>query len=157
VLSVLRRERGAPGDLAQRAVQLAGELLEFGEAAAKGQGASLAAAMLEDGRAWRKFQEICEAQGGMREPPRAPHTQDIVAPRSGSVIAIDNRRLARVAKLAGAPKTPCAGIYLHVQHGEFVERGQPLFTLHAASPGALAYAAEYAHSQADTIHVVEDD
>jgi len=43
-----------------------------------------------------------------------------------------------------------------VQHGEFVERGQPLFTLHAASPGALAYAAEYARSQPDTIHVVED-
>jgi thymidine phosphorylase len=156
VLAVLRHEAGAPADLAHRAIQLAGDLLEFGEAAIKGQGAALAAAALDDGRAWRKFQEICEAQGGMREPPRAEHTLPIVAPRSGSVISIDNRRLARVAKLAGAPKTPCAGIDLHVQHGEFVERGQPLFTLHAASPGALAYAAEYARSQPDTIHVVED-
>lgn len=156
VLAVLRREAGAPADLAQRAIQLAGELLEFGAAAPPGQGATLAAAVLEDGRAWRKFQEICEAQGGMREPPRAAHTLPIVAPRSGSVISIDNRRLARVAKLAGAPKAPSAGIDLHVQHGEFVERGEPLFTLHAASPGALAYAAEYARSQSDTIQVVED-
>jgi thymidine phosphorylase len=43
-----------------------------------------------------------------------------------------------------------------VQVGEFVERGQPLFTLHADSPGALAYAAEYAATQSDTVHVIED-
>ncbi|AMO24768.1 thymidine phosphorylase family protein [Ramlibacter solisilvae] len=156
VLAVLRHESNAPGDLTQRAVHLAGELLEFGQAAREGQGAALASAVLADGRAWRKFQQICEAQGGMREPPRAPHTLPVAAARSGSVISIDNRRLARVAKLAGAPKSPCAGIDLLVQHGDFVERGQPLFVLHAASPGALAYAAEYARSQPDTIHVVED-
>ena len=40
--------------------------------------------------------------------------------------------------------------------GEFVERGQPLFTLHAATPGELAYALEYAASQAETVHVLED-
>ena len=76
--------------------------------------------------------------------------------RSGSVVVIDNRRLARIAKLAGAPQSPSAGVDLHVQTGEFVERGQPLFTLHADSPGELAYAVEYAISQADTVHVTED-
>ena len=116
----------------------------------------MAPRVLEDGGAWQKFQDICEAQGGMREPPRAPHIRDILAPRTGSVIAIDNRRLARITKLAGAPKSACAGIDLHVQDGEFVERGQPIYTLHAASPGALAYAAEYAQSQMDTVHIAED-
>ncbi|MBG9390220.1 thymidine phosphorylase family protein [Caenimonas aquaedulcis] len=157
VLAVLRGDPGGPADLAQRAAMLAGELLEMGNAAAAGTGASVAEAVLKDGRAWRKFQEICEAQGGMREPPVAPCRQEIVAPRSGTVIGMDNRRLARVAKLAGAPKTPCAGIDLHVRTGEFVERGQPLYTLHAGSPGALAYAADYAHAQHDAVHVIEDD
>jgi thymidine phosphorylase len=156
VVAVLQRQAGAPANLAERAILLAGELLEFGEAARAGEGAALAASVLADGRAWRKFQEICEAQGGLREPPRASVRQDIVALRSGSVIAIDNRRLARIAKLAGAPKTACAGIDLHVQHGDFVERGQPLFTLHAGSAGALAYAADYAHSQPETIAIAED-
>ncbi len=156
VLAVLQRTDGAPADLAQRASLLAGKLLEMGGVAAAGQGASLAAQVLQDGRAWRKFQEICEAQGGMRQPPVAAHRHAIGAQRSGSVIAIDNRRLARIAKLAGAPKAASAGIDLHVQTGEFVERGQPLFTLHAESPGALAYAMEYAQSQADTVHVIED-
>jgi len=93
----------------------------------------------------------------MRGPPVAPFTREIVAGRRGSVVSMHNRRLARIAKLAGAPKSPSAGIYLHVRAGEFVERGQPLYTLHAASPGALAYAAEYAQSQADAVFVIEDE
>jgi thymidine phosphorylase len=138
VLSVLRNEAGAPGDLAQRALLLAGRLLEFGGAAAPGQGAAQAQAVLADGRAWRKFQEICEAQGGMRTPATAPHLEPVKAAHAGTVIAIDNRRLARIAKLAGAPSTPCAGLDLHVRPGDLVERGQPLDTLHAGTPGELA-------------------
>ena len=155
VLAVLRNEAGAPADLAQRALLLAGRLLEFGGAAARGQGASLAAAVLGDGRAWRKFQDICEAQGGMRVPPSAPFLRPVPAAHGGTVIAIDNRRLARIAKLAGAPGTACAGLDLHVRPGELVERGQPLFTLHAGTPGELAYALEYG-LQGEAIHVMEE-
>lgn len=156
VLAVLQGQAGAPADLADRAVLLAGTLLELGGAAREGEGNAVAARLLASGRAWRKFQEICEAQGGMRRLPISVDLHEVVAHRSGSVLAVDNRRLARIAKLAGAPQAPCAGIDLHVRCGDFVERGQPLFTLHAGSPGELAYALEYARSQADTIHVMED-
>ncbi|MCM2253605.1 MAG: thymidine phosphorylase, partial [Ramlibacter sp.] len=156
VLSVLRREPQAPADLARRALALAGDILEFGGAAPAGQGTALASAVLADGRAWAKFQEICEAQGGLREPPVARYRQALAAPRNGTVIAIDNRRLARIAKLAGAPKAPSAGIDMHVQLGAVVEHGQPLFTLHAATPGELAYALEYATAQAEAVHVMEE-
>ena len=156
VLAVLRGEAGAPADLRQRALLLAGELLEFGGVAGRGGGTRIAAEVLAHGRAWRKFQDICEAQGGLRELPRAPCTQPVGAARSGCVVAIDNRRLARIAKLAGAPQAPCAGLDLHVRGGDFVERGQPLFTVHAASPGELAYSLRYAQAQADTVHIVED-
>jgi len=60
------------------------------------------------------------------------------------------------AKLAGAPQAPAAGIDLHVRNGDFVERGEPLFTLHAESPGELAYALQYAEAQSGTIHIAED-
>jgi thymidine phosphorylase len=92
----------------------------------------------------------------MRKPPVAPYTRDVVAQRNGSVTAIDNRRLARIAKLAGAPKSACSGLVLHVRNGDFVERGQPLFTLHSASPGTLAYAFEYAQAQVETIHIAAE-
>lgn len=156
VLAVLQGEAGAPADLAERATLLAGALLELGGAAREGEGQRLAAGVLADGRAWRKFQEICEAQGGLRTLPLSSDRRDVAAPRSGCVLAIDNRRLARIAKLAGAPQASCAGIDLHVRAGDFVERGQALFTLHAASPGELAYALDYVRAQPDTIHVTED-
>jgi thymidine phosphorylase len=156
VLAVLRNDSAGPADLARRALLLAGELLEFGGAAPPGSGTARAADVLASGEAWRKFREICEAQGGFREPSQAPHRLPVTARRSGAVVAIDNRRLARIAKLAGAPQAPCAGLELHVRCGDFVERGQPLFTLHAESPGELAYAFEYAQVQADTVLVSED-
>jgi thymidine phosphorylase len=157
VLAVLRNAPEAPADLAQRALLLAGELLEFGGATPVGGGLARAREVLASGQAWRKFQEICEAQGGLRTPPQAPHRFDVVAAHSGAVVSIDNRRLARIAKLAGAPQAPAAGVDLQVRCGEFVERGQPLFTLHAASPGELAYAREYAATQGDTVRVVSED
>jgi len=156
VLAVLRGEPEAPADLQQRSLRLAGELLEFGGAAAVGSGMRIAGEVLADGRAWRKFLEICEAQGGLRELPHPACSAPVAAPRSGSVVSIDNRRLARIAKLAGAPQAPCAGIDLHVRGGDFVERGQPLFTVQAESPGELAYALQYANAQGETVHIAED-
>ena len=58
--------------------------------------------------------------------------------------AIDNRRLAKLAKLAGAPTSPTAGLETGLRIGDTVERGQPMMTLHAESPGELAYALEHA-------------
>ena len=156
VLAVLRNEAGAPADLAQRSLLLAGHLLEMGGVAPEGAGAALAHAVLADGRAWRKFQDICEAQGGMRTPLPSACRHEVPALRSGCVLGIDNRRLARIAKLAGAPGDPGAGIDLHVRVGDFVERGQPLFSLYADTPGELAYALDYASVQSETIHVSED-
>jgi thymidine phosphorylase len=153
VLAVLQGQRDAPGDLRDRASLLAGSVLEVCGAVAQGGGGSLARQVLDDGRAWRKFQAICEAQGGMREPPVAPYHSEIPAARSGIVSTIDNRRLARVAKLAGAPLDPPAGIELHVRLGTRVDAGQPLFTVHSASPGELAYALEFLRSQPAVIQI----
>ncbi|HJQ83431.1 MAG TPA: thymidine phosphorylase, partial [Candidatus Binatia bacterium] len=66
---------------------------------------------------------------------------------------IDNRRLARAAKLAGAPTDPAAGLDLHVRLGTPVAAGEPLFTLHAESPGELAYALAFVRAHPDLITV----
>ena len=153
VLAVLQRAPGAPQDLRARAVRLAGEVLELGGAANEGRGDALAASLLDDGRAWRKFQAICEAQGGMRIPPTAPHIQAVTAPHDGRVSHIDNRRLARVAKLAGAPSSPAAGIELYRPVGAAVERGEPLFTIHAETPGELSYSLDYVRARPDIVHL----
>lgn len=155
LLDVLQGKPRAPEDLRKRALLLAGTLLEMGGRAPSGKGESLAAQVLHSGDAWRKFQAICEAQGGMRVPPVAAHRCEITADRAGRVSAIDNRRLANLAKLAGAPLAPAAGLRLDVRNGYPVERGTPLFCLHAQSTGELEYAVTYARLHPDIIQIEE--
>ena len=144
VLAVLRNEEGAPQDLRERAAVLAGAALEIGGVAEKGQGTALALATLADGRAWEKFRAICIAQGGLQIPEVAPHFYTITAQHDGLVNSIDNRVLARVAKLAGAPLSTGAGIRMEVRLGDYVHKGQPLFRIYASAPGELAYAVQFA-------------
>lgn len=157
VLAVLQNDAEAPADLRARALVLAGRVLELGGRAPEGAGLALARHHLERGDAWRKFVAICEAQGGLREPPQAAYTREVVASRNGRVDAIDNRRLARAAKLAGAPRAAAAGLVLHAQTGRHVSVGQPLFTLHAESPGELAYAALYVEANPDIVAIGVDE
>jgi thymidine phosphorylase len=157
VLAVLRGESAAPNDLRDRALMLAGEVLELGDAAAKGAGRAKAREVLESAAALRKFEAICEAQGGMREPPRAAFTDVIAATQVGRIASIDNRRLARVAKLAGAPRAPASGLEIHVELGDVVRRDAPLITLHAETRGELEYARRYLATNPDIIALSEED
>ncbi len=153
VLAVLQGDPAAPQDLRDRAVLLAGAVLELGQAATEGMGAALALQTLDSGRAWDKFTRICAAQGGMRTPLRANHVEALVATQTGRVSAIDNRRLARLAKLAGAPDRQAAGVYLKVRLGDVVAKGDPLLYLHAQTPGEMSYALGFARDAEDVIRV----
>lgn len=154
VLAVLKGEPNAPADLREHALSLAGSLLELAGKTVPGTGMTLAQNTLDDGRAWRKFERICEAQGGLREPPRAARTRTVSADRAGILERIDNRRLARVAKLAGAPEMKAAGVVVEARLGERIARGQPLYTIHAESSGDLDYALSYARANDDIMAVV---
>lgn len=153
VLAVLRGEPDAPQDLRERALFLAGQVLEFAPDVKAGEGRQRALRILEDGRALKKFEAICAAQGGLRTPPRADYRTPIAAHETGRVTSIDNRRLARAAKLAGAPRAPAAGIELHTPLGASVVPGQPLYTLHAETPGELAYVLDYVQAQPPIVEV----
>jgi thymidine phosphorylase len=153
VLSVLQNAADAPQDLRARACLLAGAALELSGVAKAGEGEGLALATLSDGRAWAKFQRICEAQGGLRTPPDSTVQSPILATRAGRVVHINNRQIATLAKLAGAPDRKAAGLKLEVRLGDEVAAGQPLMTLHAESHGELAYALEYAAAHADLVEI----
>lgn len=151
VLAVLRGAPDAPADLRARALAVTGALLELALGTPPGQGLALATQALDSGRAWAKFLAICEAQGGFSEPGEAPFLAPVLAPRAGRIAAIDNRRLAKVAKLAGAPGAALAGVVCTVRIGDAVTAGQPLYTVHAQSPGERDYALAYAHAHPDIL------
>jgi thymidine phosphorylase len=158
VLAVLQRRPEAPSDLRQRALALAGRLLQMGGVAdTPEEGLALATETLENGRAWSQFAAICEAQGGLRTPGVAAYTRPVLAPHEGVVVQLDNRRIAMAAKLAGAPTAPTAGVHMDVRLGMRVARNQPLFTLHAASPGELEYAHHWVQGQVDIVALAESE
>ena len=153
MLAVLRGEPDAPADLRERAALVAGAVLEMGGVVAEGAGVQRALDTLDNGQAWDKFQRICQAQGGLREPPRAAHVKPLRAGHAGRVVHIDNRKLSRLAKLAGAPDRPAAGVHLQVRLGDELAAGQPLLFLHAQTPGELGYALDYARDAGDIIRI----
>ena len=158
ILAVLRCENDAPIDLKNKALSLAAIMLEFGEKAPLGRGLSLATQLLNDGTALKKFMRICEAQGGFKEPSSAALTCDILAMHDGVVTEIDNRNLAKIAKLAGAPHDATAGIEFLTKIGSVVKKNQVLYRIHSESKGALNYSHAYALSMTDIVKIsqVED-
>ncbi len=153
VLSVLKNDTDAPQDLAARAVTLAGKLLEMARKADKGKGEIMAGEILKSGKAWEKFKRICQAQGGLKTPPEARYRYEVKAESSGTVTFIDNRKIATVAKLAGAPSASAAGVLMHVFLNQAVRRGQPMFEIHAEAKGELAYSREYFGNNKDIVRI----
>lgn len=153
VLSVLRNEPEAPQDLKERALLLAGELLELSGKVQSGDGNEQARKLLESGMAYEKFMAICKAQGGFHEPPLAKYRREIKSLKSGVVVHVNNRKLAKIAKLAGAPEDKAAGVDFLAPIGAFVKQGDTLYEIHAESKGELAYALEYYNSQSDILTI----
>lgn len=145
VMAVLRNDPAAPRDLKDRAIQLAGAILDFDPALKGEEGESRARSLLESGAALAKMQDIIAAQG----PPPRPAAlgaliHEIVAPRTGTVAAIDCFRIARIARLAGAPLAKGAGIDLLQKVGGAVRQGDPLYRIHSELDSDLAFAVEMA-------------
>ncbi|MCX8003824.1 MAG: thymidine phosphorylase family protein [Burkholderiaceae bacterium] len=161
VMQVLHGDPRAPADLREKALRLAGRVLEFDPAVPGGAGYGLAAQILQSGRALAKMQAIVDAQGrrpfDWRAPPVAPLQHTVCAHADGVVTGIDCERLARIARLAGAPQTPTAGVDLLRKLGEPVARGEALYHIHAGSPAELQFALDVAsRASGFTIGPMED-
>ncbi|MFI5390101.1 MAG: thymidine phosphorylase family protein, partial [Bacteriovoracales bacterium] len=63
ILSVLSLKKDAPLDLRNRSLEIAAKILEFSPKVKKGEGLKLATEILQSGRALKKFESICMAQG----------------------------------------------------------------------------------------------
>ncbi|SHN12000.1 thymidine phosphorylase [Cyclobacterium lianum] len=151
VLSVLRNEHDAPEDLKQRAILIAGELLELSGKSERGKGVKMAAEILTSGLAHKKLMSICEAQGRFTEPSYADFCMEVLSEVDGIVERIDTRKIAKLAKLAGAPKSPKAGVLFNAPLNKQVKKGDVLLAIYAEAKGELDYALEYYRSQTQII------
>jgi len=150
VLQVLNNDPAAPADLRLKALRLAGRVLEFDPDIRGGDGFALARDILDSGRALAKLDAIIDAQGrrpfDWRRPSLGPLVHEVTAGADGVVASIDNMRLARIARLAGAPKADGAGVDLCCKLGDRVKAGQPLYRIHATNPSELDFARHQAEA-----------
>jgi pyrimidine-nucleoside phosphorylase len=132
-------------------LELAGLTLEAcGKAPTREAGLAMAEEALRQGRAREKARQWFAAQGGDfdGELPAAPTRRVVAVPSAGWVSRLDAETVGRaVIALGGGRRTkedridPAVGVELHACVGSRVEKGEPLFTVYAASESAAGEAA----------------
>lgn len=151
VLAVLQREDTAPLDLREKALYLAARILEMSGVVPPNSGYRAAQQALDSGAAEKTFHRIVAAQGARDFPPQASYRTVFPAPADGRIREIDCWEIARVAKRAGAPANPSAGVRLLRTVGEVITKGEPLFEIHAQSEAQLEFGRAYAEAHPEIV------
>ncbi|MCK5453469.1 MAG: thymidine phosphorylase, partial [Calditrichia bacterium] len=144
----LENNPDAPSDLRQKALRLAGRIIEFDPDVRGGHGFDIARDILDSGRALAKMNDIIETQG--RQDCLCAHgslTYDVKATNKGFVTGIDNLQIARIASIAGAPLDKGAGIDLFKKLGDPVEEGELLYRIHAEFNSDFQFSCELARTK----------
>jgi pyrimidine-nucleoside phosphorylase len=157
-----------PADFREHCLIVASHMLNLGQKAPNLQFArQMAEEALESGQAWTLFRQLVHAQGGdlayVDDPerlPRAALVETVSAARAGYLSGINAREVGKTSVELGAgrarkedPIEHSVGIVIHHKVGDRVEKGQPLFTIHANDPAKLKRARSrllFAHQWSDS-------
>ena len=143
VIRVLTREN-SPKDLEDKAIFLAGKILEMVGKAKKGNGEFMARESLYSGRAFAKFDEIISAQGKrFVDLKPAKFRFDIKSKKNGKVNSIDNREINFACRILGCPIDKAAGLYLYKHNGDSVSKGELIVSLYSESEKKLSEAVNF--------------
>ncbi len=145
VIEALETLKGeGPGDLRELCLKLGSVLLvSAGISPNLEKAEAQLATHLDDGTAYKKFQELVSAQGGDLEAledtslmPQPERIRIFPASKSGYVKTLDSLKIAQAAKLLGAGRTTKetpidlgVGVILRKKIGDFVEAGEALVEL----------------------------
>jgi len=147
VMKILHNEPDAPVDLREKALYMAGILLELGGKAMRGLGYRKAKKILKKGLALEQMEKIIDAQGRKRVPKNASLVYKVKSGKEGKVMHIDNKRVARLARIAGAPLDAAGGVYIFKKLRNKVKRGETLLEIHTNNEDRLKFAKETARKE----------
>ena len=158
VLEAIETLRGAgPQDFREHCLHVSAHLLVLGKRAQDlAEGRAMAEKSIADGSAFEKFRVLVQAQGGdvsyVDDPskfPRAEYVEVVESPRNGYLAQIQARSVGEAAVTLGAgraqksdPIDHAVGFVIHHKVGDKLEKGEPLFTIHANDESKLAEARE---------------
>jgi len=149
IIKVLRQDPSRPLDLENRALYLASELLSFVLNISKEEASKTCKAILESAKAFNKFEQIITAQKGSlskleEKLALGKFKCDIFSERPGTITEISNKKMSKIARMAGSPADNGAGIFLYKHVGEPVKKDEKLFTIFAETKEKLSYAKKIA-------------
>src|SRR3989338_9054137 len=105
VLWLLKNDPKAPKDLRKKALLMSSLILREAGITKPEETAKI---LLDSGLAYKKMQEIIKAQGGnpFINPDRirvGKFSHKVYAKKSGRIVSLDNKKISKVARIAGAP------------------------------------------------------
>ncbi len=144
VMSVLRNDPLAPQDLKNKAIYMAGELLAMTGRFSRRKGINKATELLESGQALLKMKQIIKEQGYIKKPQLGEYCHKIISKRRGKIKRVDNKIIAKIARIAGAPSDKGSGIYLNKNVEDNISENELLYTIYAESQFKLDLAVKLA-------------
>jgi thymidine phosphorylase len=153
ILKILKNEPDAPVDLKKKGLMLVTELLYLSpDYKLRSTAKRAAKKALKSGKAYDQFMKIVKAQGEKKLPEIGEYKMVVKANKTGKVRFIKNKFIATIARQAGAPKNPGAGVYIHAKLGDKVKKGQKLFTIYLEDKVRMGYVKELKPVKAYTIN-----
>ncbi len=146
VIKILDPEQKGPKKLEEESLFLASEILEMTGKSKKGKGIKLAKEILYSGKAFEKFKEIIQAQGGSFDLSKlklAKFHKDIFSEKNGKIIEIDNKKINTLARIAGCPVEKTTGAYLYFNSGDKINKKDKIITIYSESKSRLNQALKY--------------
>jgi pyrimidine-nucleoside phosphorylase len=146
-----------PEDFLEHCLHVSAHMLALGKRAKSlEEGRAIAEKSIADGSAFEKLRVLVQAQGGdvsfvddTSKFPRAAYVEDVKSPQNGYVAQVQARTVGEAAVALGAgrarksdPIDYAVGILIHHKVGDQVEKGEPLFTIHANNKEKLEEARE---------------
>ncbi|MGH2583124.1 MAG: thymidine phosphorylase, partial [Anaerolineales bacterium] len=146
-----------PDDFREHCLEVASHLILLGgKASTLAKARALAESKLNHGTAEKRFQELVAAQGGdvdfVRNPDRLPKAELVEAipsPKTGYLKAVNAQEVGETSVDLGAgrlkksdPIDHSVGVVVYCKVGDKIEKGQPLFAVHANDRSKLETARE---------------
>lgn len=158
VIEAIETLKGAgPEDFREHCLHVSAHMLVLGKRARSlTEGRAMAEKSIADGSALEKFRVLVQAQGGdvsyVDDPskfPGAEYVEVVKSPRNGYLAQIQARSVGEAAVTLGAGRAKksdsvdhAVGLIVHHKVGDKIEKGKPLFTIHANDETKLAQARE---------------
>ena len=146
---------GGAEDLRELCLELAGWMLRLGGVAVSvDEGKRQSEKLIASGKAFEKFKEMVELQGGdpraidnPKKLPQAAHTKTVASSKDGYIASMQCEQIGTACVILGGGRErkedsvdPAVGIILHKKVGDRVSGGEPLATIYYNAETRLARA-----------------